>query len=109
MAEMVTVYPKRADAMNCPHPINGPMRAGGVLWTLDHYTGALLRDGVITYDESEAWEPPADAKPEGDPGPARELEAPGDPAGAQQFAGGQKTPAPRQQEPAGGPRPGVRR
>jgi hypothetical protein len=60
-----------------PHPIDGPIRPEGSLWTADQYTFRLIRDGDIT-EVVEQTGAGIEQPETGDPGKMPKVEPHGD-------------------------------
>lgn len=79
---MTKVYPTKASALNCHHPIAGAPRIEGIDWPYDTFTCRRLTDGSFTEDPAKAYKP-APAAPSAMPSAFRDDDA---------KAGGQKPP-----------------
>jgi|SRR5580704_4789862 hypothetical protein len=76
---MTKVYPTKASALNCHHPIAGAPRIEGTDWPDDVFTFRRLADGSFTEDPAKAYKPPAAAvseKPADMPAPEKSAPTP---------------------------------
>jgi hypothetical protein len=51
------VYPTKASALNCHHPVAGAPSIEGVDWPYDTFTCRRLTDGSFTEDAAKAYKP----------------------------------------------------